>query len=173
MPTRQTLPTLWLMTDARLGAGLDSAIARVPAGSGVVLRHHWSDMALGARVAASCLRLGLFLSVAGDVELARRLGAAMVHNPQSEAQGLLISRSIHSPGEAHAMRDADLVFVSPVYASASHPGGSALGLTAALNLARVASVPAIALGGMDGERGAEAMAAGFHGWAGIDAFLRS
>lgn len=140
MPTRQTLPAIWLITDSRLGAGLEAAIERVPA---------------------------------GDVAFARRLGATMVHNPEAEAHGLLVSRSVHSHEQAIAARDADLVFVSPVHASVSHRGGAALGLTKALDLARTAEVPAIALGGMDRKRGAQAMAAGFHGWAGIDAFLRS
>jgi len=160
------------MTDERMGDALWDAIGRVPSGGGVVLRHHWSDVALSEQVAALCEERGLLLSVAGDVALARRLGAAMVHNPQGDSGGLLVSRSVHSREELAAI-EADLVFVSPVYASASHPGGATLGLDGALELAKLASVPAIALGGMDRARGAEAMAAGFHGWAAIDAFLRS
>jgi len=161
------------MIDERMGARLEAAIELVPAGGGVVLRHHRSDVVLGERVSALCKRRTLVLAVAGDVALARRLGAAMVHNPQGEAQGLLVSRSVHSIDEAQAASDADLVFVSPVYASPSHPGNAGLGLAAALALARAAGVAAVALGGMDAERGVEAIAAGFHGWAGIDAFLRS
>ena len=173
MPARQTLPSIWLMTDPRMGRALWPAIERVPDGGGVVLRHHRSDAAFGERIAALCGERGLLLAVAGDVEFARRLGAAMVHNPVGEAGGFFVSQSVHSRDEAMAARDADVVFVSPVHASASHPGGAILGLDGALALARLAGVPAIALGGMDGERGAEAIAAGFHGWAAIDAFLRS
>ncbi len=171
MLPRQTLPTLWLFTDDRLGDDLWRAIERVPVGGGVVLRHHRSDVALGERVAALCDQRGLWLSVAGDVALARRLGAAMIHNPVGEARGLLVSRSVHSLGEARARRYADLVFVSPLYASESHPGGVTLGLVAALDLAREAGVPGIALGGMDAERGEAAIRAGFHGWAAIHAWL--
>ena len=101
------------------------------------------------------------------------VGAAMVHNPADDAGDLLVSRSVHSRGEALAARGADLVFVSPVFASASHPGGAVLGMEAALALAQLAGAPAIALGGMDQERGEAAMAAGFHGWAAIDAWLRT
>ncbi|MDQ3074935.1 MAG: thiamine phosphate synthase [Pseudomonadota bacterium] len=173
MPSRQTLPTIWLMTDQRIGDALWQAIERVPRGGGVMLRHHWGDHALGERVEAACEARGLMLSVAGDVVLARRLGAAMVHNPANEAGDLLISRSIHSRAEALAAHDADLVIVSPLFASASHPGGATLGLEAALDLAELAGVSAIALGGMNRERGETAIRAGFHGWAAIDAFLRS
>ena len=81
MPARQTLPTIWLMTDERLGERLWDAIGRVPEGGGVVLRHHRGDRALAERVAAACTARGLMLAVAGDVALARAVGAAMVHNP--------------------------------------------------------------------------------------------
>ena len=170
MSSRQTLPRLWLFTDQRLGDELWLCIARLPRGAGVVLRHHQSDAILGERVARMCAERGLMLAVAGDVAFARALGAAMVHNPDGEAHGLLVSRSVHGPAEAAAARSADLVFVSPVHASASHPGAAALGLDAALELAAIAAVPAIALGGMNRARGQEAVAAGFHGWAAIDAW---
>lgn len=110
------------------------------------------------------------LAVAGDIDFARTLEAAMVHNPAGDAAGLLVGRSVHSAEEAVAARDADLVFVSPVHASASHSGDAPLGLERAVALARMAGVPAIALGGMNAARGAAAMAAGFHGWGAIDAW---
>ena len=172
MPPRQTLPRQWLMTDERIAADLRQAIDRVPRGGGVVLRHHQSDAAHGARVAALCRERGLMLAVAGDVGLARQLGAGMVHNPQGAAGDLLTSRSVHSREEALAARGADLIFVSPVFPSRSHPDGAALGMAAALALVQLAAVPGIALGGMDPDRGKAAMAAGFHGWAAIDAWLR-
>lgn len=170
MPSRQTLPRLWLMTDDRLGDALWACIERVPAGGGVVLRHHRGDIALGQQVAALCERRGLMLAVAGDTDFARRLGAALVHNPSGDAAGLLVSRSVHDATEAVAARGSDLAFVSPVFASASHPGRGALGMEGALCLAHLAAVPAIALGGMDPVRGDQAIAAGFHGWAAIDAW---
>jgi thiamine-phosphate pyrophosphorylase len=170
MSSRQTLPRLWLLTDRRLGDELFACLARVPRGAGVVLRHHESDVQLGRTVAQMCAERGLMLGVAGDVAFARHLGAAMAHNPEGEARGLLVSRSVHDPAEAAAARAADLVFVSPVHASASHVGGTALGLGEALTLAAIAAVPAIALGGMNRARGDAAMAAGFHGWGAIDAW---
>lgn len=172
MSSRQTLPRLWLMTDRRLGDDLWECLARLPQGCGVVLRHHGSDGEMGARVAQLCRERGLVLAAAGDVAFARRIGAAMVHNPDSEAEGLWVSRSVHDSNEAKAARSADLVFVSPVHPSATHAGNQALGLKAALELAELTGVPAIALGGMDLARGEEAMKSGFHGWAAIDAWRR-
>ncbi len=173
MPARQTLPTIWLITDERLGEQLWEAIGRVPEGGGVVLRHHRGDQALGERVAAACAARGLMLAVAGDVALARAVGAAMIHNPVGDTEGLLVSRSVHDAREAVAAQSANMCFVSPVFGTTSHAGVEGLGIERALALAQMAGIPAIALGGMDANRGAVAMAAGFDGWAGIDAFLRS
>ena len=171
MDARQTLPRRWLMTDPALGADVGHAIARVPAGGGVVLRHHRSDAAYGEEIARLCRARGLLLAVAGDVAFARRLGAGIVHNPDGPSAGLLVSRSVHSPGEAKAARGADLVFISPLFATPSHPGRAALGIAGGLELARSAGVPAIALGGMDESRGNAALAAGFHGWAAVRVWL--
>jgi thiamine-phosphate pyrophosphorylase len=62
---------------------------------------------------------------------------------------------------------ADLVFVSPVFATRSHPGARALGRTRFRSLVRDCPVPLIALGGMDARN---ARSLGTYGWAGIDAW---
>lgn len=165
-PTRW--PTRWLMTDERFGDQLWTAIERLPAGAGVVVR----DPALGIRAAALCRKLSLILAVARDPLLAAALEAELVYNPRT-ATGLPASRSVHNEAEAHAARaeGASLVFVSPVFATRSHPGRAALGIGEAARLAGVTKVPAIALGGMDESRFAMLKAHGFHGWAGIDAWM--
>ena len=73
--------------------------------------------------------------------------------------------------EAEAARGADLLFVSPVYPTRPIRARPRLGLERALAIARAGCAPAIALGGMDEEKGRAAIAAGFHGWAAIDAWL--
>jgi thiamine-phosphate pyrophosphorylase len=172
MPSHQTLPRLWLMTDRKLGDESWACIARLPAGAGVVLRHHDGDRVLSEQVAAACAGRDLLLAIAGDVGLAQAVGAAMVHNPTEDSGGLLVSRSVQDQNEARAARGADLVFISPLFATRSHPDVAGLGLDAGLALARLARMPAIALGGMDELRGEQAIAAGFHGWAAIDAWRR-
>jgi thiamine-phosphate pyrophosphorylase len=172
MPTRQTLPTEWLLTDRRIGVALRAAIERVPRGGGVLLRHHEGDLALAERVARACATRGLMLAVAGDGTLARQLGAAMVHNPCGAAGGLLVSRSVHDAHEATAARGADLIFVSPIYGTASHRDAAPIGIEAGLTLAKLGGAPGIALGGMNPERGGEAIRAGFYGWGAIGAWLR-
>ena len=170
MLTRQTLPREWLMTDERMGDSLWDALQRPEPGSGVVFRHHASERRpVAERVAEICRRRGLALGVARNVELARLVGADFVHNPPGSSEGLPVSRSVHTLADAE--RSADFVFVSPVFATASHPGASALGLEAASEYATAAGMPAIAMGGMDRDRGQQAIRAGFHGWAAIDAWL--
>ena len=63
-----------------------------------------------------------------------------------------------------------LVFLSPVYATRSHPGAEPLGPDGFAALAAATALPAVALGGMNAER-AKGLS-GAYGWAGIDAWLR-
>lgn len=171
--TRQSWPAAWLFTDERLGNALGSTLARAAeAGAGVVVRQHRSDPALRRRTAEEVLSLGLTLGISRDVALAEALGAAFVHNPAGRT-ALPLSLSVHD--EAEAMRAAErspaLVFISPIFATRSHPGAPVLGIDRAIQLMTLARCPAVALGGMDRERGAMMMERGFAGWAGIDCWL--
>ena len=68
---------------------------------------------------------------------------------------------------AHRNR-ADLIFVSPVYATRTHPGARPLGPLRAASIARHVEIPAIALGGMTEARFKRLRKFGFVGWAAID-----
>ncbi len=176
-PNQSPWPRRWLFTDERMGEELWRALERVPRGSGVVVRHDSLGQAerarLAARVARICRRRRLVLGIAGDVALARRVGAALVHRPTRHPGLMAASWPVHDEEEAKAARarPAELVFVSPVFATRSHVGREALGVAEARRLARLANVPAIALGGMD-ERRFGKLRGTFHGYAGIDCWLR-
>ena len=175
-PNQPPWPREWLLTDDRLGAALWPLLERVPIGSGVMLRHdHLADdrrRAMAERIGEVAARRGLVLAVAGDVALARAVGARLVHRPVGDSGDLPVSLPVHDEGEAEAARrrGAALVFVSPVFATRSHPGGATLGTERAAMLARHSGAPAIALGGMSRAR-FTALATEFHGWAGIDAWI--
>ena len=64
---------------------------------------------------------------------------------------------------------ADLLFISPVFPTRSHPGARALGRTGLFALARLTRIPAIALGGMTASRARGVMTHRIHGWAAIGA----
>lgn len=170
MPTRQRVPTLWLMTDERLGSGLWDALERLPRGAGIVFRHYATPLperrAMFARAAAVARRRRLLLVRAGDRRLARI--EAGTHGCRGRG---LVTWSAHDRRQAIAAvrSGAHVLFVSPVFATRSHPGTRALGPLRAAAIARDLPVARIALGGMNARRYARIGALGFEGWAAIDA----
>lgn len=175
MPRRHPLPRLWLMTDERMGEALWDALERLPAGSGVIFRHYALPLAerraLFARVARVARRRRLVLLRAGPDRLGR--GEVGTHGTNRRKHGLF-TRPAHSRHEAVAARraGADAVFVSPVFATRSHPGARALERARFGLLVREMKLPVIALGGMDARRAAGLRRFGIHGWAAIDAWTR-
>lgn len=84
----------------------------------------------------------------------------------------LVSAACHSLGELrHAQCiGADLVTLSPVLPTSSHPGEPALGWAQFQAWVSQVSLPVYALGGMTGDALATARASGAQGIAGISAF---
>ena len=169
MRARQPLPRLWLMTDERLGDGLLDAVARLPDGAGIVFRHY-SLKEVARRNLFDKVRVmapGPVL-LAGPAAQALAWGADGSHG-RGPGQGLR-SAPVHDFREIRtAERDgADLLFLSPVYPTASHPNAKPLGLARFAWLARRTPLPVIALGGMHLARGRRLASFGAYGWAGID-----
>ena len=177
MPYRQPMPRQWLMTDPRMGDALWDALNRLPRGGGIVFRHYGLPPAARRRLLHRILhhakRRRQIVLVAGQPvgradgrHNARRMIAA-------GRQKDMRSMAIHNIAEAVAARrsGADLVFLSPVFPTRSHPDTPSLGPVRAGLLLRAAALPAIAMGGMDASRGARMRGFGFHGWAAIDAWL--
>ena len=169
MDPDQPLPRLWLMTDERLGERLFEAIARLPEGAGIVFRHYGlaedGRRALFEQVRAA--HQGLVL-LAGPPDVAAAWGADGSHGRHRGA----LTASAHDLAELRLAEAAGvrLVFLSPVFATRSHPGATPLGPDGFAALAAATALPAVALGGMDAAR-AKGLA-GAYGWAGIDAWLR-
>jgi thiamine-phosphate pyrophosphorylase len=167
MHRRQPLPRFWMMTDERQGEALFDAVGRLPRGAGLVFRHYGLEQterrALWERVRTAGRLKRLVLVVAGAV----LTGADGCHNRRGTG---LRTWSAHNLREIRAAEraGADLIFLSPVFPTRSHPGGSVLGPHRFALLAHQARVPVVALGGMDLEK-ARALR-GAHGWAGIDAW---
>lgn len=173
MRRRHPLPRIWLMTDERMGDRLWDALDRLPRGSGVVFRHYSLPLAerraLFDRVVRQARKRRLVLVVAGKDRLGRADGT---HNQPRWRDGLM-TWSVHSRRElvAAQRQHADLIFVSPVFHTRSHPNARSLGMVRLGLLIRSSPVPAIALGGMNRRRFRMLQGLGVHGWAGIDAFL--
>jgi thiamine-phosphate pyrophosphorylase len=175
-PNQPPWPREWLMTDERMGKRLWEAVERLPVGAGIIFRHYRLDDAerleLGLNLSERAEERKLVLGVAGSRRLAERIGAALVHNPD-EPGDLAWSMAVHDESEALAAKGAALAFVAPVFPTRSHPGRPALGIERAAELVALIDCPAIALGGMDQSRFRALQKRGFHGYAGIDCWLRT
>ena len=171
MRRRQPLPRTWLMTDPRAGDVL-AAIARLPRGSGIVFRHYGvpDRRALFDRVRRAARAKRHILLLADTPTRARAWGADGAHHRSARASAGLRTMAVHNAREVALARrmKVDLIFVSPVFATASHPGAKPLGHLTFGRLARGQS--AIALGGMNARRFRTLAALKPYGWAGIDAF---
>lgn len=122
------------------------------------------------RLARIAQARGIMVALGGDPALARRWGADAVYGASdvvAGAGGAIRIATVHSMRElADAHRaGANLVMMSPVYATRSHPGAGKLGPVRARLIAARARVPVVMLGGMDARR---ARGLSPHGWAAID-----
>lgn len=171
MHRRQPLPRPWLMTDEGQGERLWAALERLPSGSGVVFRHYGlakkERQLLLERVRRVARRKRLVLLVAGE----QQLRGDGVHGLRARrrAPGLR-SAPVHNLPEIRSAEraGADILFLSPVFPTRSHPGARTLGRLRFGLLARRTKLPVIALGGMD-ERRVRGLSHAY-GWAAIDAW---
>lgn len=157
------------MTDERLGDGLLDAVARLPEGAGIIFRHY---------SLAETERRALFEAVrqaapgpvllADAADLAESWGAAGSHGRHGGAT----TAPAHNLAEIRAAEAAGaaLIFLSPVFATRSHPDATILGAEGFSYLAGQTRLPVVALGGMNAERAKRLD--GAYGWAGIDAWRR-
>lgn len=163
-------PLVWLMTDERMGDALWLALRRLPPGSGVVFRHHATPpaerRALFARVRRIAAARRLVLVAAG----AQRLWRGATHGP-GPAGSRPTTWPAHDRREAIAgvVRGSRTLFVSPVFATRSHPNTRPVGVMAARRIAGGLGVRFVAMGGMDARRFRRIAHHGFDGWAAIDA----
>ena len=155
------------MTDERTGDGLWRGLAALPPGAGVVFRHYATPRVerhrLWLRVRRIATARRLFVVAFGPMP-----GAKGTHNGSRP-----LTASAHDRGEARQKRGARYLFVSPVFATRSHPGAVALCPMKAARIASGLGVNVIALGGMDARRWRRIRHLGFDGWAAIDSLVPS
>lgn len=172
--TREPLPDLWLLSDARNDARLEQALRALPRGSGFVFRHyHLAPEARRrrfdelAQVARECGHATILSGLAGE---AQRWGADGLYGPPDRigpGGPRLRIATAHDRAEVEAANaiDADAVMLSPAFATRSHPDAAALGPERFRALAALARMPVIALGGMTKARAQEL---DWPRWAAID-----
>jgi thiamine-phosphate pyrophosphorylase len=164
------------MTDDRK-ADWPQAVCALPPGSVVVIRARQAKQ----REALARQLSGLAtLLIADDPGLAAQVGAAGLHLPQARMREAahwrarfprwIITSSAHSLRALMGARFLDAVFLSPVFATSSHPAARALTPVRAAFIAAHAPVPAYALGGVT-PRNATLLAPSFSGIAAISSLL--
>lgn len=175
-PRHPNLPDLWLVTDARNEHALETALAKLPRGSGVIFRHyHLGTVERRVRFEAlrrAAHRRGHMIFLSGTTAEARKWRADGVYGDvRRMAAGPALPRisTAHSLREVAAARRAraDAVLLSPVFATRSHTGAKPLGPMRFRLMAALSSLPVIALGGMNRPR---ARRLKWCKWAAIDGF---
>ncbi len=178
----RALPRLWLFTGSEPGGeeGLLASVRALPRGSGIVWRLYAAAdaqrRALLGRLRPLARRRRLLLLVALPWPGARADGADGVHLarfrhlPRRRRFGL-VSAGAGSRRELLAAfaAGADLVFLSPVFATSSHPGARVLGPLRFGLACRGAPGPVVPLGGMTAGRAPRLAALGGYGFAAISA----
>jgi thiamine-phosphate pyrophosphorylase len=155
---------LWLVSDLVRLPDPCAAAGALPRGAGVLARGATPEVL--ARLAVLARRRGLQLLVGGDARAALRFRCGL-HLPdrtpgpallawlaarRRRAPWAVLSVAVHgraAVARARRLR-ADLGFVSPAFATASHPGAPALGPLRWAGLARRLGRAAVALGGVAG-----------------------
>jgi thiamine-phosphate pyrophosphorylase len=148
MRRRQTTPRQWLIV-ADDGQDVVARATRLPRGGGLLL--------LQPVRATTMLRLRVLAGQRGlKIVVEQPRFAARIHDSRELRQALL-ARS-------------ELILLSPIHPTGSHPEWKPLPRMRAAALARLAGRKAVALGGMNARRYAKIAPLGFIGWAGISAF---
>jgi len=129
-----------------------------------------------------CRRRHLKLLIAGNWRLAAKIGADGTHLPAwmvrrigpmalpiQRRPGFLVTAAAHSPRELNRAKDigADAVFLSPIFATASHPKAQPLGILRTTAWAKDSDVSVYALGGIGTRNGRRLFGTAFTGIAGI------
>ncbi len=170
---------LAFLTDRALAPEPETIIGALPPGAAVILRDYEAPhrAALAQRLKAVCATHGILFLVGADLTLANNLGADGVHFPSwtdiRPAPGMIATAACHSALELEkaAAAGAQLAFLSPVFATQSHPGEQTLGAALFKSIARTSPLPVLALGGVDETNASQLAGRNVTGLAAISGFL--
>jgi thiamine-phosphate diphosphorylase len=166
MSTRRLLAAagvdqLIFMTDDKRAPEPAQVVRRLPRGSMVILRDddHSDRLALAQRLRRVCRTAKCHFLVAGDVALARRVGADGLHLPEHMLRHMqtdlsdfhIVTAACHSRAALRRAEDVgvDFALVSPVFPTESHKNAVPLGTQGLRKIITGARVPIAALGGIN------------------------
>jgi len=189
-PGVSRLPPLLFVTDQQRTPEPWTTAAALPPGAGVIYRHFGAEerRAVADRLRRVTQSAGVRLLIGQDARLAEAVGADGVHLPERDlglAALLRVTRpdwiltgAVHgATGLAQARRSMpglDAVILSPIFpAGGTSSDKPALGLEAFAALARTASIPVYALGGIDADNAEGLLDSGACGIAGVGGVVRA
>ncbi|WP_416898074.1 MAG: thiamine phosphate synthase [Minwuia sp.] len=171
------LPRVIMPTDLDRVPDPLPSIARLPAGSAVILRDrgHPDRAGWAALLREATLAAGHLFLIANDPDLATAAMADGIHLAEADVGRVpplgFTTAACHSLEAVRRaeIAGADAVLLSPVFPTASHPGGRVLGLQRARAIAAATVLPVYAMGGVTPAK-AQLLGSGFAGFAAIAAF---
>lgn len=160
---KKSLPVLWFFTDRFRNPDPYIILNQLPKNSGVVLRDYDlpNRVVLAKNIAEICKKRSLTYIIGADAKLALEVGASGVHIPEFRNINLpylkpnkkewIVTSSVHNLGSLRKVksRAVDLIFISPVFETKSHPNQNTLGTAYISRLVNRFSVFSIALGGIN------------------------
>ena len=155
------LPQVVFITDNKRVPHFETVIASLPNNAAVIIRDydHPDRYAYAHHIVELCKSCGVTSIVAGDAQLARKVGADGLHLAEYQLSGRRIIRHNFSIITAAAksqlsMRRAatlgvNMVLFSPIFKTQSHRGVSGLGIHVLSRTIMHAPLPVAALGGIN------------------------
>jgi thiamine-phosphate pyrophosphorylase len=172
------IPALFFLTDPERTPDPCAVADRLPRGTAVIFRHFGApNRSRNARkLAAVCRGRGLYFLISADPELANDVGADGVHWPEARlplrrAEHGLVTASAHTREAVAraAVFGADACVLGPIFPTHSSSRNRPLGLFRASQIAHAASLPVIALGGVNDKTAPRLVGRGFAGLAAVEA----
>ena len=177
--TKSKIPHLWLFTDDIKTQNLQKFLAKIPQNSGIVIRNYLSEdrLKIIESIRRNSKRKNLTLLIGEKSNRIRDISG--LHLPKWHYQKRKINKKQILSISAHGIIDkrriinskADLIFLSPIFRTSSHPNSRPLGTIKFGLIARQFSKPVIALGGINKNNIKKLKNLPIEGVAGID-FLK-
>lgn len=183
-PAAGRLAPYVVMTDPKRTPDILRVAENMPKHSALIYRHFGAPERefMSHKLRQICFDQGVQFLVGADEDLARICGADGLHLPERDLDAARVLR-IRYPdwiltGAAHSemalakagMQNLDAAFISPIFESESPSAGTPLGVTRFVKMVQAATVPIIALGGINASNAADLIGSGAAGIAGISGF---
>lgn len=123
---------------------------------------------LAQRAQNLCAEVGAILSVNGDLEIAKKVGARGIHWPEAhteitEQSRFLTGKSAHAIHKVRGSMHLDYLVFGSIFPTASHPGSPGVGLSELRRATVSTPLPVFAIGGIDVSRVRDCIDAGAYG----------